>query len=170
MKSLNSLDLGRSAADILPFGTTNLFILENFIGTTRDTVDFNQKKENEINLETWAKRKFAPKFMVFGLLGWSFSAAYFHCHRRRNQRRSRDEHDNLVFKYTFEHMKVNQAELIQAAMTFILILKKNQIKILVGDCDSKLHNEKLADLFWKHGIICSKGCGKHFLWLSTLVS
>ena len=63
-------------------------------------------------------------------------------------------------------MKVNQAELIQAAMTFIPILKKNQIKILIGDCDSKLHNEKLADLFWEQGVFlwpgAGKGCGKHF--------
>ena len=57
-------------------------------------------------------------------------------------------------------MKVNQAELIQAAMTFIPILKKNQIKILVGDCDSKLHNEKLADLFWEQGIFCGQGLAR----------
>ena len=38
--------------------------------------------------------------------------------------------------------------------------KKNQIKILIGDCDSKLHNEKLADLFWEQGIFLWPRAGK----------
>ena len=103
--------------------------------------------------------------MVFGLLGYTFSAAYFHCNRRRNQRRSRNDQDELVYKYTFEHISVNQAELNAAAEEFIPILKKNGIRILIGDCDTKLHNAKLADMLAEHAILLwpggGKSCGKH---------
>ena len=52
-----------------------------------------------------------------------------------------------------------------AALTFIPTLKENGIKILIGDCDIKLHNKKLAKMFWDHGILLwpggGKSCGKH---------
>jgi len=121
--------------------------------------------DEEKPLAPGRKEKFSPKFMVFGLLGWSFKESYFHCHRRKNKRRSRDENNNLVYKYTFEHISVNQEELTAAAMTFIPTLKKHGIKVLIGDCDSKLHNTNLAKIFWEHGIFlwpgAGKACGKH---------
>ena len=45
-------------------------------------------------------------------------------------------------------------------MTFIPILKKHQIKVLIGDCDTKLHNKKLAKILWGHGIYLWPGAGK----------
>ena len=51
------------------------------------------------------------------------------------------------------------------AKSFIQILKENRIKIIIGDCDCKLHNKKLAEIFWEHGIYlwpgAGKGCGRH---------
>ena len=90
------------------------------------------------------KEKYAPKFMVFGLCGWQFSTCYFHCRRRRNKRKSRNADGDLILKYCFEHISVNQAELNATALTFIPILKSNGISVLIGDCDVKLHNKKLA--------------------------
>ena len=122
-------------------------------------------KSKRKSLTPGRKEKYQPKFMVFGLLGWQFSASYFHCHRRRNQRRSRNDDDELVYKYTFEHISVNQAELIAAAKAFIPVLKENGIKVLIGDCDTKLHNKKLAEILWAEGIFLwpggGKSCGNH---------
>ena len=71
----------------------------------------------------------------------------------------------MVYKYCFEHISVNQAEPNAAAEHFIPILKANGIKILVGDCDTKLHNAKLAEFLWGHGILLwpggGKSCGQH---------
>ena len=70
----------------------------------------------------------------------------------------------MILKYTFQHVSVNQPELNAAAETFIPILKEQGVKILIGDCDPKLHNKKLTETFWKHGILlwpgAGKGCGK----------
>ena len=131
---------------------------------------FNKKNDDKSKKEKkplvpGRKEKFSPKFMVFGLLGYAFSTCYFHCHRRRNMRRSRNEKDDLVYKYTFEHISVNQAELNSAALQFIPTLKANGIRVLIGDCDTKLHNKKLAEVFWEHGILLWPGggrsCGRH---------
>ena len=123
------------------------------------------KKKKKKPLNPARKEKFAPKFMVFGLLGYNFSESYFHCNRKRNARRSRNENDELVHKYKFEHISVNQEELNAAAEEFIPILKKHGIRVLIGDCDAKLHNVKLAEKLAEHGILLwpggGKSCGKH---------
>ena len=45
------------------------------------------------------------------------------------------------------------------------ILKENRIKVLIGDCDCKLHNKGLAKIFLKEGIFLwpggGKSCGHH---------
>ena len=65
----------------------------------------------------------------------------------------------------FDHEKVNQQTLNAAAETFVPILKEHGIKVLIGDCDVKLHNKGLADMLWEHGIFLwpggGKSCGAH---------
>ena len=119
-------------------------------------------KEGEVKkpLKPGRQEKFSPKFMVFGLLGYSFSEDYFHCKRVKNQRRSRNAEDELIHKYSFKHPSVDQQEINAAADTFIPILKQHGIKLLIGDCDSKLHNKKLAKKFLEHGIFLWPGGGK----------
>ena len=119
-----------------------------------------RKKNSKKPLKKGRKEKFSPKFMVFGLMTYSGCYNYFHCVKRRNKRRSRTSSGSLKRKYTFVHESVNQYEVNKGAKTFIPHLKELGIKVVIGDCDNKLHSKSLINLMGKHGITVYGAAGK----------
>lgn len=117
-------------------------------------------KHSKKPLKKGRKEKFSPKFMVFGLMTYSGCFNYFHCVRKRNKRRSRGKNGALIKKYTFVHEAVNQHEVNLGAKSFIGHLKERGIKLVIGDCDSKLHAKSLVKLMNKHGIAVYGASGK----------
>lgn len=122
-------------------------------------------KNSKKDLEPRRKEKFAPMFMVFGCMCWHGCLEYFHSNLQKNVRRSRNADGELVYKYQFKHQSVDQKEVNKGALVFVEQLKAWGIKLLIGDCDAKLHNRGLEELLLAHGIMLwpggGKGSGKH---------